>query len=94
MCGGYTGEHEHDALEVTYVDYQFKINPKEIQFSDTGPDKLTMDQLVRHGLTYGDTFVLTVDKEGQVCLKKEGNEWVKMDGKWTRIMSEEPSWSI
>ena len=80
--------------EIKYVDYTIKMDPRGIHFSDTDPGKLTMEQLERHGFSYGDKFVLSINKEGQIYLKKEGDEWVKMDGKWTRIMSELNTWSI
>ena len=42
-----------ELFEVTYVDYKIKMNPYAIQFSDEGPDRLTMEQLERHDFKSG-----------------------------------------
>ena len=58
-------------MQVTYIDYKLKMSPYGIQFSDEGPDKLTMEQLDKHDFKQGDKFVLYTDTQGQVCLKKD-----------------------
>ena len=60
-----------ELFEVTYVDYKIKMNPYAIQFSDEGPDRLTMEQLERHDFKSGDKFVLYTDTTGKVTLKKD-----------------------
>ena len=47
------------------------MSPYGIQFSDKGPDKLTMEQLDKHDFKQGDKFILYIDTQGQVCLKKD-----------------------
>jgi len=64
---------DNEPFEIMYVDYKLKMNPYGIQFCDN-EDKLTMEQLERHGFSSGDKFVLYTDTEGKICLKKD-RDW-------------------